>query len=111
MSMIGRGMPRARSYDEYKEIVADALYEIQEIRASFEFDGEYMNDSMQIAEALEIPLKALKESLEDGTYEHSKEDFPFMTNMSRIPQEVVPFKPLLTRINETHTKGLEEDSH
>ncbi len=108
MSMIGRGMPRARSYEEYKAIVADALYEISEVRASAEFDGDYMTDTLGISEALEPELKALLKSLEEGNYEHSPTSFGFMTNMHQIPQEIIPFKPLLSRINETHTKGLED---
>lgn len=108
MSMIGRGMPRARSYDEYKAIVDDALYEIGEVRASADFDGDYMTDTLNISELLEPELIALYKSLQEGSYEHSPESFSFMTNMHHIPQEILPFKPLLIRINETHTKGLEE---
>ena len=109
MSKIGRGMPRARSYEEFKEIVSEVLYEIDEIRASHEFDGDYMNDSLQIAESIERPMKQLKQQLEDGSYQHSKEGFAFIENMQRVPMEIVPFRPLLTRINETHKNGLESD--
>lgn len=108
MSMIGRGMPRARSYEEYKSIIADALYEISEVRAAAEFDGDYMTDTLGISEALEPELKALLKSIEDGSYEHSSDGFSFMIHVPKIPQEIIPFKPLLIRINETHTKGLED---
>lgn len=109
MSKIGRGMPRARSHEEFVEIVKETLYEIDEIRASYEFDGDYMNDTIQIVGSMEIPLKSLLASLTDGTYQQGSTGLEFMEKLRRLPQELLPIKPLLIRIDETHNKGLESE--
>ena len=65
MSTIGRGMPRARSMDEYIEMLKDALYEIQEVKATAEFD-DYMNDSVLIADAMKPELEQVLKMTEVG---------------------------------------------
>jgi len=108
MSRIGRGMLRARSLDEYKSLVKDALYEIDEIKAAFEFDGVEMDDAQRISEQLEPGLNALLASLEDDSYQFGSDTLGFMQNVANVPQIVIPYKPLLSRIIDTHNKGLEE---
>lgn len=109
MSRIGRGMLRARSLDEYKSLVDDALYEIEEIKAAFEFDGVEMNDAQRISEQLEPGLKALLSSLQDDSYQFGSDTLGFMQNVANVPQIVIPYKPLLSRIIDTHNRGLEEE--
>ncbi len=106
MSTIGRGMPRARSMDEYIEMLKDALYEIQEVKATAEFD-DYMNDSVLIADAMKPELEQVLKMTEEGTNQFGSQ-FSFMQNMNQMPTEIVPFKHLLMRINDTQKNGLEE---
>ncbi len=107
MSQIGRGMPRARSLDEYKEMLKEALYEIQEVKATAEFD-DYMNDAVMIAESMKPELEAILKSVEEGTNQFGN-GLSFMQNMKKIPTEIVPFKSLLLRIDDTQKNGLEDD--
>ena len=109
MSRIGRGMLRARSLDEYKMLVKDVLYEIDEIKAAFEFDGVEMDDAQRISEQLQPGLKVLLNSLEDDSYQFGSDTLGFMQNVANVPQIVIPYKPLLSRIIDTHNKGLEEE--
>ncbi len=106
MSKIGRGMPRARSLNEYKEMLKDALYEIQEVKATAEFD-DYMNDAVMIAESMRPELEAILKAVEDETIQFGN-GLVFMQNMRQIPTEIVPFKSLLARIDDTQKNGLEE---
>ena len=108
MSKIGRGMPRARSLDEYKEMLKDALYEIQEIRATAEFD-DYMNDAVMIAGSMEPELKSLLDKANSGSPQFGQHELTFMQNIAQIPTEIIPFKSLLLRINDTQKNGLEEE--
>lgn len=108
MSRIGKGMPRARDMDEYKYLVKDALYEIEEIKAAFEFDGAEMDDSYKISEQLEPGLKALLASMEDGSYEFGSDVMGFMQNVAQVPQIIVPYKPILSRLIDTHQNGFEK---
>jgi len=108
MSRIGRGMLRARSLDEYKSLVEDVLYEIDEIKAAFEFDGVEMDDAQRISEQLLPGLTLLKSSLEDDSYQFGSDTMGFMQNVANVPQIVIPYKPLLSRIIDTHNRGLEE---
>ena len=109
MSRIGRGMLRARSLDEYKSLVKDVLYEIDEIKAAFEFDGVEMDDAQRISEQLQPGLTTLLASLEDDSYQFGTDTLGFMQNVANVPQIVIPYKPLLSRIIDTHNRGLEED--
>ena len=62
---------------------------------------------MPFIDELERHIKALYGSLEDGSYEFSDEDLPYM-NLVRVQGLVtLPFRDLLTIINDTHRNGLD----
>ena len=102
MSQIGRGMPRARSLEEYKEMLKEALYEIQEVKATAEFD-DYMNDAVLIADSMRPELEDILKNIENNTNQYGNE-LSFMQNTHRMPTEIVPFKSLLSRISATQKK-------
>ena len=106
MSQIGRGMPRARSMDEYKEMLKEVLYEIQEVKATAEFD-DYMNDAVLIAESMRPELEAILKDVESGNIQFGSE-LSFMQNTQRMPTEIIPFKALLARISDKQKNGIEE---
>lgn len=98
---------RARSTDEYVNMVEQALDEVWDLRQSIEYDEEYMSDARAFVDELEAGLKEIYQSMKDGTYEFSTGDFAFMQILEKYHESMIPFKFLLMRINETHMKGLE----
>ena len=99
-------MIRAKTLDEYIDWVKQAVYEVEELRASIEFDEEFMGDALVFLDPLENEVKKLYRQLTEGNYEFSDEPLKFMPIVEQNNPTLLPFKPLLIRINATHTKGL-----
>lgn len=102
-------MLRARSMQEYQELIKKALYDVQELRASIDYDEELIGEAAVFLEPLETRIRELDQSIADGSYEFSAQNLPFMSIVYQTPGSLLPFKPLLIRINDTHIHGLEDD--
>ncbi len=98
---------RAHSTDEYVEMIKQAIDETFDLRQAIEYDEDFMSEARPLVDQLEADLKALFESMKDGSYQFATGDFPFIAEMKKYHEEMVPFRYLLKRINETHNKGLE----
>ena len=101
---------RARNAEEYIELVKQACFEVDDLRACLEWD--YDDDSVQIArsvpylEPLERSVRELHASMADGSYRFATGDLPFMEILRSYPDQL-PFAHLLERINATHCEGLD----
>jgi len=98
---------RARSTDEYVQLVEQAIDETFDLRQSIEYDEEYMAEARGMVDELEKILKDLYASMKDGTYEFATGDLDYVPLLAKHHHSVIPFNFLLKRINETHMKGLE----
>lgn len=97
---------RPSTPEEYVQLVESALVELDELRASFEFDMEEMATVPVFIEHLERELRALRQSMADGSYHFENKDLPFMELVNRNLRHI-PFSELLATINKTHREGLE----
>lgn len=100
---------RPRTPEEYADLVEQALFEIEELRASAEYDMEEMGQALAFLDELEAGVRALLESMRDGSYRFADEDLPFMAVVEHVHESILPFKQLLRVINETHRAGLAVD--
>jgi hypothetical protein len=98
---------RAHSTEEYIDMVKQAIDEVFDLRQAIEFDEEFISDGRSLVDDLEKQLKALYESMKDGSYKFATGDLPYVAMLERHRESLIPFKYLLKRINETHNKGLE----
>jgi len=98
---------RAHSTEEYVDMIKQAIDETFDLRQAIEFDEEFMGEARSMADDLEMHLKALYESMKDGSYKFATGDLPFIALMEKYHESMIPFRYLLKRINETHNKGLE----
>lgn len=98
---------RAHSTEEYVDMINQAIDETFDLRQAIEFDEEFMSEARILVDELEACLKAVYESMKDGSYEFATGDLPYIALMKNYHEEMVPFRYLLKRINETHMKGLE----
>lgn len=98
---------RAHSTEEYVDMINQAIDETFDLRQAIEFDEEFMSDARILVDELEKSLKAVYESMKDGSYQFATGDLPYVALMENYHPEMVPFRYLLKRINETHMKGLE----
>jgi len=97
---------RARSVDEYVDMVKQAIDETFDLKQAIEYD-EFMDDARKLVEELEVILKAIYDSMKDGSYQFATGDLPYVELLEQYHESMIPFKYLLKRINETHNKGLE----
>jgi hypothetical protein len=98
---------RAKTPEEYVELVNQAIFEIEELRMAAEYDMDDLGTSMAFVDDLEKRVRALKASMEDGTYAFGNRDLPFMEIVNKHDTDALPFRYLLRVINETHRKGLD----
>jgi hypothetical protein len=100
---------RAKTTEQYIEMVRQAVFEVEELRAIMEYDEESMGGAKEFLSDLETSLNALWESMKDGSYVFATGDLPFMKIVKHADDRLLPFKYLLVQINETHMKGLDID--
>ncbi len=103
-------MKRPATFEDYIDLVDQAIFEVEELRYSVEFDEEFMEGAMSFADTMEQQLRELLQSMQEGRYEFADEDLPFMEFVKTRSKLILPFKGLLTLINTTHRKGLETEA-
>lgn len=106
-------MKRPKTVEEYVELVRQAVFEVDDLRACMEYELDDLTRFPAFLDPLEEGVKGLYASMERGEYTWGREDLPFMAVVKRHEVEI-PFSQLLELINETHRKGLaigdEEDT-
>ncbi len=100
-------MKQARSMQELIEIVEQALFDIEELRMSAEYDYEDMGGALAFAGQLEEQVKTLLAELKAGDHEFKDEDLSFMAVVNAQSDLNLPFKHLLRVINASHRNGFD----
>ena len=98
---------RARSSDEYVQMIEQALDDVWDLHQAIEYDADSMSYAREFIGPLEKSLKDLYQSMKDGNYTFATGELPFMEIVEKYHDEQLPFRYLLKRINETHVKGLD----
>jgi hypothetical protein len=100
-------MKRPATVEEYVALIKEAIYEVDDMRASIEFDEEFMADASKYINELDKILNGLLDSMKDGSYCWATGDLRFMDMVRDLDERALPFRSLLIRINDTHKNGLE----
>ena len=98
---------KANSMEEFKLLVKEALAEIDDLRASIEYDEESMGGALGFIDELEASVKQLYERIENGSYQPGDGELSFMEIVRNADAQLLPFKHLFLRIEETHEKGFQ----
>jgi hypothetical protein len=93
---------RPKTPEEYVDLVDQALFEIEDLRLSAEYDMDSMGSATEFLEQLEREVGKLRESMADGSYQFGKENLPYVRVVEQQDERILPLK-----INETHIKGLD----
>lgn len=93
--------------EAYVELVQQAVFEISELRSSLEYDADGMDSTMACIDDLEKSVKAVYAAMVDGSYEFADKDLPFMDIVKGKDDTFLPFRDLLSVINDTHRNGIE----
>ena len=97
---------RPATIEAFRELVQQALYEVEELRMSVEYDMEFMEDALGIVEPLERNLRELLAEIDTGDYMFGEQPLAYMSFIDRQSNAILPFKSLLKQINDTHINGL-----
>ena len=101
-------MKRPQTAEQYVEMVEQAIVEVQEMRASLEYDMEEEGYQDLFLVPLEEALTKLRKSMADGSYHFENKDLPFMELVRRYRSQL-PIAELLATINRTHREGLDAE--
>jgi hypothetical protein len=99
---------RPKTVDEYIDLMHQAVYEIDELRAMVEDDDNMKGTILPWVDAMDAQLRGLYASMVDGSYQFDPNgpNLPFMEIVKKFGASI-PFKPLLAVINDTHRLGLD----
>jgi len=100
-------MKRARSVEEYVALIKDAIYEIDDMKAAIEYDGEGMAAAQPYVDEMADELQEMYRQMGSGDYCWNTGDLKYMSHVKAHDEQSLPFRQLLIRINETHKLGLE----
>lgn len=100
-------MKRPTTYDEYVDLVHQAVYEVDEMRAGVEYDPENMERWAGLLNHLDGILRPMYDEMVADTYQFpTGKDLGYMHVLNRWGPDF-PFKQLLLVVNETHKNGLD----
>ena len=101
-------MKKAHNLEELVDLVHQAVYEVDELRACLMHDDDEAETYAPYLDPLDTLLRALHETMLAGRYEGvgQGEDLPFMPLFKRFERDI-PFRELLRTINATHREGYE----
>lgn len=101
-------MKKAHDLNELIDLVHQAVYEMDELRACLEHDDDEIESYTPFLDPLDKILRELYESMVSGGYHGTGqgEDLPFMPLFKRYERDI-PFRELLRTINATHREGFE----
>lgn len=101
-------MKRAKDMNALIDLVHEAVYEVDELRACLEHDDDEASTYTPYLDQLDGMLRALHESMISGRYTGlgQGEDLEFMTLFKKYERDI-PFRELLRIINATHREGFE----
>ncbi len=104
-------MKNPKTVDEYIDLVHQAVYEVDELRAIVEDDEERKTMILPWVDAMDKELRQMFDDMISGRYQFDPDgpDLPYMAIVKRFGPSI-PFKPLLNVINHTHRFGLDIDS-
>jgi hypothetical protein len=101
-------MKKAANFNELIDLVHEAVYEVDELRACLEHDDEEAATYTPYLDSLDSMLRELHESMASGKYEGVGKggDLAFMP-LFKKHERSIPFRELLRTINATHREGYE----
>ena len=101
-------MKKPANLTELIDMVHEAVYEVDELRACLEHDDEEASLYTPFLDSLDTMLRELHESMTSGKYEGvgKGEDLNFLP-LFRKHERNIPFRELLRTINSTHREGYE----
>lgn len=91
--------------EQFAYQIQQTLDDLMDLRASVEYDEEYMGDALSFLDPVEASLRRLSADLAAGKYRHGGENLPFIDMLEKVDVRLLPFRHVLVWINEIHRDG------
>lgn len=102
-----QNLKRPQTVDEYVDLAHQAVYEIDELRTSLDYDPEQSEMYGPFIEHLDSMVRAFYDDMVNGRYEWGYgQDLPYLPLVVKYGR-FLPFQRLLMTLNETHKNGLD----
>jgi hypothetical protein len=100
-------MKKPDTLDEFMDLLHQAVYEVDELRACIEDDYEEMARYTPFLDGLDTELRKLFTDMTAGKFEDfgMGHDLPYMPILLRFERDI-PFRDLLRTINQAYREGL-----
>ena len=100
---------RARTAEEYIELVKQVIFELEDLQeaSSYDLDEMVMRSENTLTGVLLQEMRELYDSMQKGDYLFGRQDLPFMRLLKNVSETDLPFLKLFYKINRTHTMGLD----
>jgi hypothetical protein len=103
-------MHAPKTWDDFVDLIHQAVYEVDELKACMEEDEEEMEFYPTFLDPLDTQLRKLYDDAISNRYEYPRDqDLPYMEVVKKWGRQI-PFRALLTAINEGHLDGVNPDS-
>lgn len=101
-------MKRAKNLEQLIDLVHEAVYEVDELRACLEHDDDEASTYTPFLDSLDTMLRELHASMVSGKYGGAGqgEDLAYIV-LFKKHERSIPFRELLRTINATHREGFE----
>jgi hypothetical protein len=101
-------MKKAHNLEELIDLVHEAVYEVDELRACLEHDDDEASTYAPFLDSLDKMLRELHETMASGQYAGvgQGEDLAYMPLFKKHERDI-PFRELLRIVNATHREGYE----
>ncbi len=100
---------KAGNLDELISLINQALDEVEDLRASIEYDEEYMGAATVIVDPLKHGLTRLLSAIKSGQYQTGEGNLlDFIVILKDIDHRAVPCWPILKLILKTHRSGFQQ---
>jgi hypothetical protein len=107
VSFLRLDMRNVEKYEEFVDLVHQAVYEVDELRACMGDEEDFdMERYAPFIDALDASLRQLYDDIISGNYSGAGQggDLSFMKIVNRFERDI-PFRDLLKTINAAHRKG------
>ena len=98
---------RARTADEYVELVRQVMFELEDLQAASAYDIDEIGSESGLVSLLLKEMQELYDSMQKGDYLFGRQDLPVMRLLKNASESDLPFLKLFYKINLTHTRGLD----
>ena len=98
-----------KTFQQYKNLIREALDELAELRASIEYDEEFMGGALEVVDKLEPAVQDFLAYVQSDSYQFGRGELPFMDVVKEANPNLLPFKYLFSQIEKTHNQKLDED--